>query len=113
MTAPTTDSEVGSLDSQVELEERFQQLAGVWRRAVAPLSSVSEITRHPAYQEIIALGAEVVPLLLRELEQRPDDWFAALHAITGAAPIPPEDRGKIDRMAAAWVRWGKEHGYRW
>jgi hypothetical protein len=95
------------------VEERFQQLASVWRKEVAPLSSVTAMSQHPAYQEIIALGPDVVPILLRELEQRPDHWFVALHELTGAAPVPPEDRGKLDRMAAAWLRWAKEHGYPW
>jgi hypothetical protein len=69
------------------------------------------MTAHPAYQEIVAMGQEVVPLLLRDLEQEPDHWFAALGAITGAQPVPPEDRGDIEKMAAAWLRWGKDHGY--
>jgi hypothetical protein len=66
---------------------------------------------HPAYQEIITMGQEVVPLLLRDLEQEPDHWFAALRAITGAHPVPPEDRGDLHKMAAAWLRWGKDNGY--
>jgi hypothetical protein len=114
VTAPRTEAATGSLVDKADLEERFQRLAAVWRRDVAPLSSISAISQHPAYQEIIGMGEAVVPLLLRELEQRPDDWFVALNKITGAAPaIPPEDRGKLDQMAAAWLRWGKEHGYTW
>lgn len=93
------------------LEDRFQQLAAQWRRDVGPLSSVSKIVEHPSYQAIIALGRDVVPLILRDLEREPDHWFTALRALTGADPIAPEDRGRMDRMAAAWVRWGKEHGF--
>jgi hypothetical protein len=96
-----------------DLEDRFRQLAAEWRRDVGPLSSVSKIVQHPAYQAIIALGRDAVPLILQDLERQPDHWFAALRAITGAEPIPPEDRGRMDRMATAWVRWGKEHGFTW
>jgi hypothetical protein len=96
-----------------DLETRFQQLAAEWRRDVGPLSSVSKIVQHPAYQAIIALGQDTVPLILRELERQPDHWFTALRALTGADPIAPEDRGRMDRMAAAWVRWGREHGFAW
>ena len=53
------------------------------------------------------------PLLLRELERDPDHWFAALKAITGANPADPADRGRIDKLAAAWLKWGKEAGYQW
>jgi hypothetical protein len=91
-------------------EERFRLLADEWRRGVGPLSSASKIVQHPAYQAIIALGPDVVPFILRELEREPDHWFAALRAITGADPVTPEDRGRMDRMAAAWIRWGREHG---
>ena len=96
---------------KAELDDHFQKLAADWRKAVGPLSSVTRIVQHPAYREIISLGQEVVPLMLRDLEQRPDHWFAALRTITGADPVAPEDRGRMERMAAAWVRWGNEHGY--
>src|SRR5580700_5520512 len=89
-----------------DVEERFRQLAAEWRDAVGPLSSATKIIQHPAYQGIIALGGDVVPFILRELEQKPDHWFAALRAITGADPVTTEERGLMDMMAAAWVNWG-------
>lgn len=95
-----------------DVTDRFRQLAAEWRAAVAPLSSSTKIIQHPAYQEIIRLGRAAVPLILQELEKKPDHWFAALRAITGEDPVAPEDRGRMDRMAAAWVRWGREHGRR-
>jgi hypothetical protein len=99
---------------QVEsVEQKFQRLTAVWRAETRHLSSTTKMFGHPAYQEIIAMGAQVVPSLLRDLEREPDHWFAALRAITGAQPVPPEDRGDITRMAAAWLRWAKDHGYQW
>src|SRR5689334_11439274 len=71
------------------LEERFTRLAETWHKAVAHHSSNRIRYNHPAYQEIIALGAPVVPLLLRDLETNRRHWFAALNAITGADPIDP------------------------
>jgi hypothetical protein len=59
------------------------------------------------------MGTAVVPHLLRELERRPDHWFWALTAITGADPVKPEDRGKLRKMTDAWLRWGKEQGLTW
>jgi hypothetical protein len=110
---PSTDQDLARRAQKAKTADRFQQLAAEWRKAVAPLSSVTKITEHPAYQEIISLGEDAVPLMLRELERQPDHWFAALHALTGADPVPREDRGRMDRMAVHWVRWGKEHGYTW
>ena len=94
-----------------DLERRFHELVSEWRAEVAPLSSSTARVQHPAYRAIIALGPAVVPLLLRELEQRPNHWFAALRSLTGADPVPLADRGRIRAMTEAWVTWGKEHGY--
>ena len=95
------------------VEQKFQRLAALWRAETGHLSSITRMFNHPAYQEIIALGQDVVPSLLRDLEKEPEHWFAALRAITGAQPVAPEDHGQIDKMADAWLRWAKEHGYRW
>lgn len=95
------------------LEEKFHQLAAIWRAETCYLSSTTAMVNHPAYQEIIDLGPAIVPLVLRELEQRPAPWFSALRALTGADPMDPADRGKIRKIAAAWLRWGKANGYQW
>jgi hypothetical protein len=66
---------------------------------------------HPAYQQIIGMGERVVPVLLRELERRPNHWFWALKAITRQDPVPDEARGDFDAMVGAWLRWGRTQGY--
>jgi hypothetical protein len=63
-------------------------------------------------QEIISMGEAVVPLMLRDLEQQPRLWVWALPDITGEDPVPEADAGNIRKMSEAWLRWGKEHGYR-
>src|SRR5947209_2933399 len=95
------------------LEERFRRLAEVWNRETAYLSSMSEASSHPAYQEIIRLGPPVVPLLLRDLQDNHTHWFAALHAITGAQPIAKDLAANIPKMVEGWLRWAKKNGYQW
>jgi hypothetical protein len=95
------------------IEQRFERLAARWRDETSHFSSSTRMAEHPAYQEIIALGPAVVPLLLRDLARQPDHWFTALKAITGANPVDPADRGRVEKMAEAWLRWGKVNGYRW
>jgi hypothetical protein len=95
------------------LEERFRRLAAVWRAETAYVSSSTELVAHPAFQEIVGMGPAVIPLLLRELENRTGHWHRALRRITGVDPVAPADRGNIDRAADAWLRWGKEQGYEW
>ena len=95
------------------LEDKFRRLAATWLAETAYVSSSSDLVARPAFQEIVGMGLPVIPLLLRELENRTGHWHRALRRITGADPVPPADRGNIDRAAEAWLRWGKEQGYEW
>jgi hypothetical protein len=94
-------------------EERapFHALAERWKKETAHQSNVAKKALNPAYQEIIGMGERAVPLLLAELHREPDDWFWALHAITGANPVPLASRGNLCAMAEAWIQWGREKGY--
>jgi len=96
------------------LEQHVQQLLDCWRTETAHLSSSTRITGHPAYQELIALGPPVLPLLLRDLERTEDGHLSlALATITGAHPVSAEERGHIRKVAAAWLRWARETGRQW
>src|SRR5262245_10192447 len=99
---------------KLTLEERFQRLLSRWREETYLFSSSTQITGHPAYQEIIALGPSVLPLLFRELQRSRDGHLSqALAALTGAHPVLDEDRGRIEKVAESWLRWGREHGWSW
>jgi len=101
-------------EDAVTLEQQFLRLLACWRDETAHFSSSTRSTNHPAYQQIIALGRPALPLLFRELEQSQDGHLSkALTAITGAHPVPAEDRGKIKKVAAAWLTWARENGHRW
>ncbi len=100
-------------DASDERYRNFHQLAEQWKRERGPYSSSAQLAQHPAYQQIIDLGPEVVPLLLHELERETDHWFRALRALTGADPVPPELRGNLPAIRDAWLRWGRDKGYRW
>jgi len=91
--------------------ELFNQLAETWLNDLPFTSSLTEMITHPAYLQIIGLGKAVVPLILMELQRRPNHWFTALHAITRDNPLPTEDMGDFQRMTEAWLRWGREHHY--
>jgi hypothetical protein len=86
------------------VEEKFRRLAAVWTAETAYVSSSGDLVAHPAFQEIVGMGRAVIPLLLRELEKGSGHWHRALRRITGADPVPPADRGDIDKAAEAWLR---------
>lgn len=93
-----------------ELQARFGSLAERWREETEFASAPSALFMNPAYQEIIGLGPAVLPLILRDLAETQDHWFWALRAITGADPVPPEERGYVARMAERWLDWGRAAG---
>src|SRR5437588_440948 len=89
------------------IENRFRRLEAIWNAETGYLSSPTDIVENAAFQEIIGLGDAVVPLMLHDLEERPQLWVWALPAITGANPVQPEDAGNIAKMSEAWLRWGR------
>lgn len=99
--------------SEVLVESTFIELAEQWRRETYTVSSTTKLTRHPAYQQIISMGDAAIPLLLKELERKPAQWFMALKTISGEDPVPPEFRGRTQEMIKAWLEWGRSKGYKW
>ena len=107
-----------SLQTYPPIEEwlKFQQLVAKWQQEKGAISSITEAALCPAYQSIVGMGPDAVPMLLAQLESegdQPDQWFWALRAITRANPVDEADRGDFVRMARAWLQWGKDNGYAW
>lgn len=101
----------GSPVSRHSLASKFRDLAATWKRETAFTSSLHDIVMNTAYQRIIGLGPKVIPLILHELQRRPNHWFWALKALTAADPVKDEDRGDVAKMAEAWIEWGKKVKY--
>ena len=92
------------------LRNEFDRLKEEWINERPQGSDIAEMVIHPAYQRIIGMGPNVLPLILRELEQQPGHWFWALHAISGANPVPKDSEGDLGKMTNAWLHWGREMG---
>jgi hypothetical protein len=106
----------GVIDQQAaldQIEQKFIRLRDEWKAQRGHHSDTVSLVMHPAYQNIIGMGLDAVPLLLRELATSPDRWFWALRAITEEDPVPVQDRGNSEAMTRAWLEWGKERGYQW
>ena len=89
----------------------FKRLADEWEAETALLSRSDQAADHPAHHAIIDMGEPVVPLILARMQAQGGHWFHALHAITGANPVKPAERGNIKAMQDAWQEWGKLNGY--
>lgn len=92
-------------------EATFNRLLATWREETGFLSNFHKIFGHPAYREIIGLGMDVVPLILREMERKPCWLGEALFAITGESPITEDMEGYLVKQTEAWLAWGRERGY--
>ena len=99
-----------AVDIEPADRERFQKLADQWEYETLLLSSTDQITEHPAHQEIVGMGEPVVPLILERMKSQGGHWFHALHDITGADPVSPDDRGNITAMQEEWLNWGELNG---
>ena len=98
-------------DIGLGIQRRFAALARVWLIETGGVSVSDRRIMHPAYQQIIGLGPRVIPVILQELEVRPNYWFWALRALTGENPVAEEDAGIMSRMVDTWLNWGYAHGY--
>lgn len=89
--------------------QRFEALASQWEAETEFMSRQSQTVMHPAYQQVIGMGPDAVPLLLERLRDNPDNWFWALTAITGEDP--GKDSSTLLEARDAWLEWGREHGF--
>jgi len=92
-----------------KLVEEFYRLAQQWENETSFHSSLGEIFTHEAYQRIMAMGRDALPLILSELRRRPGHWFYALEKIVG------QDMAVGSRTFAAargaWLEWGYKNNY--
>ena len=90
---------------------KFARLKAEWEGRTKYLSNPDKITSDPAYQEIIGMGWDAVPLLLADVRRGRYLWHVALKRITGENPVPADVHGNYRRIGAAWLEWGQARGY--
>lgn len=96
-------------DQKLELE--FRYLADAWKLETRHLSRIDHVCANPNYLQIIGMGMDALPLILRELEAEIDYWFVALSAIARASPVADAESMTPKQMAEAWLQWGRERGF--
>jgi hypothetical protein len=78
-------------------------------------SSMNAITNHPSFVKIMDSGKPAISWILQRLQEGEirTPWFPLLKRISGEDPVPPEDRGRVQKMTSTWIEWGKTKGYIW
>ena len=104
-----------SANGAADVESRFRRLAAQWEADTLVLSDRGKIMGHPAMRAIIAMGEEVVPIILRDLQAEPSLMVWALPEITGQNLAPPKIEGgfvkwNIAAQTETWLQWGRAKG---
>jgi len=97
--------------ASVEDWARFKHLVRKWREERGSTSSIVRITNCESYRAIIGFGKKAIPMILQQLQQTPDFWFAALRALSDEDPVGEDARGNVKKMTDAWIRWGVLKGH--
>jgi hypothetical protein len=90
------------------INDLFNSYAQEWRTKAEHLSSIKKMVAISSYRQIINLGKPAIPLVLRELDERPNFWFTALRELTGEREIGKGQDFKDARKA--WLAWGRGRG---
>ena len=104
---PRLTAAVAPNQQSLAIAEEFARLADRWREETAHLSVMWQIAMHPAYQRIIGMGRDALPLIFARLRREPDPWFWALEFITGEDPVPRLEKGDSEAEARRWLDWAK------
>jgi len=83
----------------------FNELVTEWRSETKSESFPHRKAMHFAYQQIIGLGPNALPLILESLETDGGDWFWALIAITRIDVA--EGISDVRDAAFRWLEWGR------
>jgi hypothetical protein len=82
----------------------FNDLYSKWKQETF-LDSSSKIFDNINYQKIIALGKNILPILINNLDGSSTFLFFALYKITNENPVQLENYGNILAMTEDWKNW--------
>ena len=94
----------------------FDKLVKQWDHETGIYSNPAKYLEHPIFLDIIALGEEALPFILREIVKDHSRWWiVALEKISQEQVIPDdmetysgEGYQKANQM---WIHWGINKGY--
>lgn len=73
-------------------------------------SILIHIERHPLFKELVAKGSQVIPTILKRLENDPSwvDIMVLNQVVKNPPKLDQKHRGQFDRVVKMWIEWGKQ-----
>ena len=107
--------------SEPTILEKYRVLRDELNYNTGHFSTIALITRHPAYDKILALGNGVIPVILAEFDKYlqtdenddfPGHWaMKVLRVLSGSEPEDKATPGVVIEMIQSWVKWGEKNGH--
>ncbi|MCK9416764.1 hypothetical protein M0Q97_08925 [Candidatus Dojkabacteria bacterium] len=85
----------------------FIQQRNIWLEQTKFCSNPIEICSNPAYLNIINMGADIIPYIIKDLNKNDNFWFDALSRLTGVNPIQKKNAGIFLKMKEDWLNYLK------
>lgn len=102
---PVAEADFSQQAVKLGLIDRFRRLYSQWLDDIAHMSSVREMMTGEGFEQMVAMGPDVLPLVLRELQAKPTFLFLVAQRITGHNPVTPDCVGDVQKIVACWVNW--------
>src|ERR1035437_230192 len=91
------------------IEKQFNELAAKWKNETGLYSTTPQKVFNDSYLDIIGLGKDVVPFILKDMQHGSAHWHTALKALTKENPVPNDDLSKSKKVKEAWLIWGEHN----
>lgn len=96
---------------KLALKDIFESRVRDWMEDTEWASSISTITEHRQFTELVNMGTIIIPFVLERLAagELNAHWFPLLKDLAGGNdPVPPQYRGRVQQMANEWLAWGRQ-----
>ena len=94
-----------------EARTKFDALADEWVLGTLVVSSIHQQMKHPAIQQIIAMGAASLPFIKRRMETHEEMWFAS-SSLRSTGIDAAQGETTIKGAEKKWLVWLDENAIR-
>lgn len=100
---------------QTETRRKFNELYDEWERDTMFLSSVFQMTKHPAYQELLKNHELYIDFVIEHIKEGHHPLLPILYEHFQDGPeITPDMQGRMSQICKLWIKWiDEKHSNSW